>query len=249
MSKPRLISKILHIGLTTYYKYVKNDVKIIKFLQSFDREDLEELNERGMISSINFSLELLDEISEFQKYKFLNNSKDFEKLDDYFILFYFDFLNELKKGIENKSNINNDIFSSNFYKFDFDNIFLLYFNYFNIVRADKNDTKKILLKTDIIYKNSKIFFKDWDRNTLYFLYFSLKNNFLNLYNLNKDKNLDKKIIIWHIVGLNVFNLDLSDELKLKKINEYMSKFNKLPSSAKVLNSLPLILKKIDIEVK
>ena len=248
MNKPTLISKILHIGLSTYYKYVKEDVRIVKFLQSFDINDLRELNETGMISSINFSLLIFDEISESQKYKILENSKKFEKLDNYFILFYFDFLYELKKGIENQSNVDDITFSSNFYMAEFDNIFLTYFNYFNLTRT--NITKKeLLLKTNIIYQNSKIFFKKWDKNTLYFLYFSLKNDFINLYN-TKDDILHKKTALWHIIGLYVINLkDLTDELKIKKIHEYMSKFHRLPSSAKISNSLKTLLNKLDITIE
>jgi len=209
---------------------------------------LNALFNEGVIPKVDFGLKLLTEISESQKYKILSNSKDFEKLDNYFILFYFDFLRELKKGIENQSNVDDITFSSNFYMAEFDNIFLTYFNYFNLTRSNTKTKKELLLKTNIIYQNSKIFFKDWNKNTLYFLYFSLKNDFLNLYYL-RDDNSVKKIIIWHIVGLHVFSLeDLPDELKIKKIDEYMSRFNKLPSSAKVLNSLPLILKKIDITI-
>jgi len=206
------------------------------------------LFEEGVIPRVDFALDLLDEIVESQKYKILSNSKDFEKLNDYFVLFYFNFLNELKKSIENQSNVDDITFSSNFYMAEFDNIFLTYFNYFNLTRTNIKTKKELLLKTSIIYQNSKIFFKDWDKNTLYFLYFSLKYNFKNLYDI-KDDNSDKKNIIWHIIGLYVFNLkNLSDELKIKKIDEYMSKFDKLKSSDKVLNSLTLIFKKIDFTI-
>jgi len=247
MNKPTLIAKILHIGLSTYYKYVKNDVKIVKFLQSFSMEELEELNKVGMISSINFALELVDEISESQKYKILENAKDFEKLEDYFILFYFDFLCELKKATENQSNIDDITFSSNFYLSEFNNLFLTYFNYFNLTKKESTTKKELLLKTNIIYQNSKIFFKDWDKNTLYFLYFSLKENFKNLYKVEDDL-LHKKTALWHIICLHVFCSDQTDESKVKKMHEYMSKFHKLSSTAKISNSLKTLLNKLDITI-
>ena len=247
-NKVRIICKVLKIGTTSYYKYLKEDVKIIKFLQKFDAEELNILLKEGVLPSVDFSMELMNEISESQKYKILENSKEFSKTNSYFIVFYFDFLCELKKAIQGQSKIDDITFSSSFYASEFNNIFLTYFNYFNLTRSNTKTKKELLLKTNIIYQNSKVFFKNWDKNTLYFLYFSLKNNFKNLYDL-KDDNFFKKIIIWHIVGLNVFNLDLSDELKIKKIDEHMSKFDKLKSSDKVLNSLELILKKIDITIE
>ena len=207
------------------------------------------LFEEGVIPRVDFALNFLNEIVESQKYKILSNSKDFKNADEYFIVFYFSFLNELKKSIENQSNIYDVTFSSSFYLAEFNNLFLTYFNYFNLTRSGTKTKKELLLKTNIVYQNAKIFFKDWDKNTLHVLYFSLKNNFKNLYDL-KDDNFFKKIIIWHIVGLHIFSLeDLSDELKIKKIDEHMSKFDKLKSSDKVLNSLPLILKKIDITIE
>lgn len=46
---PELICKILHIGKTTYYKYLKNNYPILKFLMSFSKEELEELSSTGKI--------------------------------------------------------------------------------------------------------------------------------------------------------------------------------------------------------
>lgn len=37
---PELICKILHISKTTYYKYKKNEIPIVKFLHSFSKEEL-----------------------------------------------------------------------------------------------------------------------------------------------------------------------------------------------------------------
>jgi hypothetical protein len=46
---PELICKILHIGKTTYYKYVKESYPIITFLLSLDKKELLELNTTGKI--------------------------------------------------------------------------------------------------------------------------------------------------------------------------------------------------------
>lgn len=46
---PELICKILHISKTTYYSYLKKGYSIVSFLNSFTKEELEELLESGRI--------------------------------------------------------------------------------------------------------------------------------------------------------------------------------------------------------
>lgn len=46
---PELICKILHIGKTTYYKYLKEGYPIITFLQSMQKDELEELLKSGRV--------------------------------------------------------------------------------------------------------------------------------------------------------------------------------------------------------
>ncbi len=46
---PELICKILHIGKTTYYKYLKEEYPIVTFLLSFQKSELEELLLTGKI--------------------------------------------------------------------------------------------------------------------------------------------------------------------------------------------------------
>lgn len=46
---PELICKLLHIGKTTYYKYLKEHYPIITFLTSLKKEELEELLNSGKI--------------------------------------------------------------------------------------------------------------------------------------------------------------------------------------------------------
>ncbi|WP_321467915.1 hypothetical protein [Halarcobacter sp.] len=62
-----LICKILHIGKTTYYKYLKEDYPIIKFLHSLSKEELEELLITGQLKKLenpNNSLNKINDISE-----------------------------------------------------------------------------------------------------------------------------------------------------------------------------------------
>lgn len=65
---PELICKILHIGKTTYYKYLKDNVPIVLFLNSLKKEELEEFLETGQI-------EKFEKIKNFdlQKNKILDN--------------------------------------------------------------------------------------------------------------------------------------------------------------------------------
>ena len=50
---PELICKILHIGKTTYYKYLKDNYPIVQFLSELKKEELEELLESGQIKKFN----------------------------------------------------------------------------------------------------------------------------------------------------------------------------------------------------
>lgn len=58
-----LICKILHIGKTTYYRYLKENYPIIKFLNSFSKSELEDLLETGTIYKINFANEFFTKLN------------------------------------------------------------------------------------------------------------------------------------------------------------------------------------------
>lgn len=49
---PELICKILKIGKTTYYKYLKENVPIVLFLLSFSKEELNEFLETGKMKKL-----------------------------------------------------------------------------------------------------------------------------------------------------------------------------------------------------
>ncbi len=87
-----LICKILHIGKTTYYRYLKENYPIIKFLNSFSKSELEDLLETGTIYKINFANEF------------------FSKLNDEFIGYVMNNqgIKALMTAIQNESNINED---------------------------------------------------------------------------------------------------------------------------------------------
>ena len=67
---PELLCRILHIGKTTYYKYVKNNYAIIQFLQQFSKEELEELEKYGNIKKID----LVKNLSYEQLYDLINTN-------------------------------------------------------------------------------------------------------------------------------------------------------------------------------
>ncbi len=86
-----LICKILHIGKSTYYKYKKDNYPIIEFLNSFDKQDLEELLITGKINKIEllkkcFSKEDLEFFLKTGEipYKIQFANKYFLKLNDEF---------------------------------------------------------------------------------------------------------------------------------------------------------------------
>ncbi len=62
---PELICKILHIGKTTYYKYLKENYSIIKFLQTFSTAELEELEKTGRITRLEAALEVFEKVDNF----------------------------------------------------------------------------------------------------------------------------------------------------------------------------------------
>lgn len=51
---PELICKLLHIGKTTYYKYVKEGYPIITFLLSLTKEEVEELLNTSKIKKFDY---------------------------------------------------------------------------------------------------------------------------------------------------------------------------------------------------
>lgn len=94
---PELICKILHIGKTTYYKYVKEGYPIITFLLSFDKSELEELLKSGKIQKLenNKKLERY-----YQASKLIYLGTDFSKIIDDIEAekFYFLLLNYIAKN-------------------------------------------------------------------------------------------------------------------------------------------------------
>ena len=60
---PELICKILHISKTTYYKYKKDEIPIVKFLHLFSKEELLDFLEKNYFKK-------------FEIYKFLNVLSD-----------------------------------------------------------------------------------------------------------------------------------------------------------------------------
>ncbi|WP_434581513.1 hypothetical protein MLC52_05175 [Sulfurimonas sp. NW15] len=208
---------------------------------------------RGEISKINKSLDFLDEIYESKKIDYLNNFSEYtsnyslSQANSYFIVFYFSFLAELKSSIFNKSKVDPSLFSSYFYIVDFQQLFLTFFNYFNLNR--KVSDKELIIKTSIIYKASKIVFKNWDKNMLLFLSNVLPDNLIALYN-EKDDAKDKLESIYHIIGIYIFSNSnfskLNDDEKLNEINKLFKKYEDLPSFARMSNSVDTILKKLNI---
>ena len=53
---PELICRILKIGKTTYYKYVKENVPIVLFLKSFSKQELEEFLKTGKFRKFEESI-------------------------------------------------------------------------------------------------------------------------------------------------------------------------------------------------
>ena len=99
---PELICKILHISKTTYYSYLKKGYSIVSFLNSFTKEELEELLESGRIKKFEIVQNndyLLNK--SIKLYKFINS-----KLTPKAKSIFFEELKNLKSyKIEDVSNI------------------------------------------------------------------------------------------------------------------------------------------------
>lgn len=88
---PELICKILHIGKTTYYKYLKEEYPIVTFLLSFQKSELEELLLTGKIAKLE-NLNLVHEAAQTIVKKFFytiytNERKNNEFLNIIFPLY------------------------------------------------------------------------------------------------------------------------------------------------------------------
>ncbi|MEA2029065.1 MAG: hypothetical protein U9N49_08830 [Campylobacterota bacterium] len=240
ITKPHLISQILHIGLTTYYKYVKNNYPIIIFLQQFSLPELQELLNTNNISKIDSSLYIKSELFDQNKHMYLSSFRDsLQNKNEYFILFYFSFLRELHFAAKNKSKVDTLLFSSSFHIASSKQLVNTYLSYFNLMQNDVS-VNVLMSKTYILYNNFEIF-DNWDFYMLLFLKESMGNNLKNLYNKNESKN-NKNEAIYHIIGFIVFTnskyINSSDVDKLNIINVFYNKFLKITSKS---NSVDVIL--------
>ena len=180
---PELICKLLHIGKTTYYKYLREGYPIITFLLSFKKSELEELLESGKIQKLEKDDFLQKEVIQKNRLKYL---KSFTDMNPYGCLrnshnifneFYLSFLLRLGK-------------LSSFYRDDFNYLLNRYILRWSIDhyqnRLDKKETEYKYIRStslseyDDIYKHFVIF-KEWDSYMLLFLKECFETDFEILY--------------------------------------------------------------------
>lgn len=65
------ICRLLHIGKSTYYKYKKENYPIINFLHMFDKDDLIELEQTGIIKKLTYTDKILSNM--LHEYKLFFN--------------------------------------------------------------------------------------------------------------------------------------------------------------------------------
>lgn len=202
---PELICKLLHIGKTTYYKYLKEGYPIISFLLSFQKEEIEELINVGKI-------ERFENLKQIQSLVIINscniyidtftqktNSNTLKYASPYFLDFYFSFLvkfNEFEK---------NQKFSSVLNSFFIDYI------------VDKyQDAQKLKEISGYIF-----LFNNWDELMGIFLNLSLENNLSMLLEISDAYNnkIKKEEIYFHIISLYVYrnHSSLTSGLKIELI--------------------------------
>lgn len=75
------ICRILHIGKSTYYKYKKDDLAIIRFLHSFSKEDLLEIEQTGTTKSFELAKEI-----RYQEYRVLDKLSNFDSIQKNMLL-------------------------------------------------------------------------------------------------------------------------------------------------------------------
>lgn len=235
LRKSKVISNLIGISEPNFFKWKKKYPNLILLLESYFKvNDFIEFQKTQKIERLDRNNQI---IGEFFENSLVNFFKHFQtplvQLNADVIIFYFNFLSELKKANKNESSIEKRetktsfIFSPSFYLVDINlliNMFTIY--YF------KN-------KMDVIPKAYKIFkkldfLKKWDYYTLFFIKECIENNFFNLYN-HKYYNAsaeEKKEAFYHIIGFHIFSDDkytnIEDENKLNKINEIFEDYKKLP---------------------
>ncbi|OHD99620.1 MAG: hypothetical protein A2W82_05490 [Sulfurimonas sp. RIFCSPLOWO2_12_36_12] len=202
---PELICKLLHIGKTTYYKYLKEGYPIISFLLSFQKEEIEELINVGKI-------ERFENLKQIQSLVIINNCNVYvdtftQKTDSntlkyaspYFLDFYFSFLVKFNTFEKNQK------FSSVLNSFFIDYI------------VDKyEDAQKLKDIGKYIF-----LFNNWDELMGIFLNLSLENNLSMLLEISDAYNnkIKKEEIYFHIISLYVYrnHSSLTSGLKIELI--------------------------------
>lgn len=128
---PELICKLLHIGKTTYYKYLKEGYPIVTFLLSLTKEEVEELLNTGKIEKFNYVDSYFKNLRskcndtylkiEHLKIKYKNPAVDYDATSiftsqNFYMLYVFPFLKKHEEEIK--------LFDSNNFKVNFFNLAL-----------------------------------------------------------------------------------------------------------------------------
>jgi len=212
-SRPELICKFLHIGKTTYYKYFKNDYSIIRFLQNFSNEELEELNSNAKLKKFDNLVKIEKIVIKNQSNKYINTflaktqSNSIKHAFFYFLDFYFSFL----VNFQDAENDINFLVSINNFLFD----------YIDNNNNSKDDLER--LKTISPYL---VIFKDFDDLMIIFLKQSIKNDFAELIENGEILNeLTREEVYLHVISLFIYKnyQNLSSNLKIEIIKNLHDK--------------------------
>ncbi|WP_373072059.1 hypothetical protein [Sulfurimonas sp.] len=158
---PELICKLLHISKTTYYRYVKENYPIVVFLNSLEKEDLNELNDTGEIRKF----ELVKNLSYDELFiKLGTNTKKDDTLLEY-IQYNFNF-NKTSWNLKNNLDLFKDIYNEHKDSFNTNNAKEVLFEIlnqkaiskFNIFASiDKPRAKKLITELTNSYSNAEVY--------------------------------------------------------------------------------------------
>lgn len=205
-------SQLLNVSEPSYFRLKKKYKSLFQLLDRyFLPEDIVEFRKTNSILKFDSQSFALKEIKEINAHKYLQIFL-LNKPDDSFLIFYFNFLNELRKSQNQEVTIDTLLFNSSFYLVDpvrLANTYLIAFTFDNNLQVMINKNFKIQSYFTI--------FKEWDSYMLLFLRECIQCDFLLLFEKNGALK-QNSVAIFHIIAYSIF----SD-----------SKYQKIPDNQKI----------------
>ena len=201
MSLSSAYSKLLSISEPTFFRLKKKHKKLFKLLDRyFNEDDILEFYNKDRIDRFENQIFLRNELIENNRIKYLDIFMK-EKPCSIFYRFYFQFLIELRKSINNEPTVNKDLFNPSFYLVDplrLANTYLTIYTF--------NSDLQIMLNKAYRIQTFFPIFKQFDSYMLFFIKECINNNFEILFQ-NHGFIKQNKEACFHIASFYLFNTD------------------------------------------